>query len=126
MVPTDELRLEGMEFFGYHGDLEAERLLGAKYSVDVTLRTDTSDAGRSDRLSDTVDYSACYRVIASVVEQRQFHLIEALADAISAELLSFDSRIAGVGVVVSKTPPLPGAFRRFSVAIHRSQPEPST
>jgi len=51
----DRLLLEGMEFYGYHGDIDAERALGGRYRVDVAVSADLRAAGRSDSLTDTLD-----------------------------------------------------------------------
>ena len=55
MSGGDRLLLEGMEFYGYHGDIEAERALGGRYRVDVEVRADLRAAVRSDALEDTLD-----------------------------------------------------------------------
>jgi dihydroneopterin aldolase len=114
----DRLLLEGMEFFGYHGDIEAERALGGRYRVDVELLVDLAPAGRSDHLGDTVDYVRCFQVVREVVENRQYRLLEALAQALADELLA-QPRVDGVRLRVAKQPPLRGAFARFAVSIER-------
>ena len=116
----DRLLLEGMEFYGYHGDIEAERALGGRYSVDVEMRSDLRAAGRSDALADTVDYVRCFQLIREVVENRQYRLLEALAQAIADELLAQD-HVAEVTVRVGKQPPVRGGFQRFAVVIERSR-----
>ena len=116
----DRLLLEGMEFYGYHGDLEAERVLGGRFQVDVELRTDLGAAGRSDALDDTIDYVECFHAVREIVENRQFHLLEALAEAIAGALL--EQRLAsGVRVRVAKQPPLAGRFERVAVVIDRER-----
>ncbi|HEV3123269.1 MAG TPA: dihydroneopterin aldolase [Candidatus Dormibacteraeota bacterium] len=117
---SDRLVLEGMEFFGYHGDIEAERALGGRYSVDVELSADLRDAGRSDSLTDSIDYVRCFQLVREVVENRQFRLLEALAQAIADELLDHP-RATQVRVRVAKQPPVRGGFRQFAVVIERSR-----
>jgi dihydroneopterin aldolase len=107
-----------MEFYGYHGDIEAERDLGARYAVDVAIEADLAAAGRSDRVADTVDYVRCFQLVRDVVEKRQFRLLEALAQAIADELLAVP-RTRAVSVRVAKRPPVRGAFERFAVTIER-------
>ena len=114
----DLLLLEGLQFFAHHGDLEAERALGGRVDVDVEIRGDLRDAGRSDQLGDTVDYVRCYETVRTVVETRQHNLLEAVAEEIAAALLS-EPRIRAVRVRVAKQPPIAGIFRRFAVVIER-------
>jgi dihydroneopterin aldolase len=117
----DRLLLEGMEFFGYHGDIEAERALGGRYSVDVELRADLRAAGRSDSIDDSIDYVRCFQVVRDLVENRQYRLLEALAEAIAQALLREHPRAGSVRVRVAKQPPVRGSFQRFAVEVERGR-----
>jgi dihydroneopterin aldolase len=120
MSGGDRLLLEGMEFYGYHGDIEAERALGGRYSVDVEMRADLRAAGRNDTLDDTVDYVRCFQLVREVVENGQYRLLEALAQAI-ADVLLQQRNVSAVRVKVGKQPPVRGGFDRFAVVIERSR-----
>ncbi len=119
-MASDRLLLEGLQFFGHHGDVEAERALGGRIHVDIEIRTDLRQAGRSDHLTDTVDYVSCYNAVRHVVETTQHSLLETVAEEIAACLLA-DRRVDSVLVRVAKQPPMPGVFRRFSVVIERDR-----
>jgi 7,8-dihydroneopterin aldolase/epimerase/oxygenase len=119
-MASDRLLLEGLQFFGHHGDVEAERALGGRVDVDVEIRTDLRPAGGSDELHDTVDYVRCYDAVRHVVETRQHNLLEKVAEEIATALLS-DERITSVRVRVAKQPPLAGIFNRFAVVIERER-----
>jgi dihydroneopterin aldolase len=119
----DRLLLEGMEFFGYHGDIEAERSLGGRYSVDVELSADLRAAGRSDSIEDTIDYVRCFQVVRELVENQQFRLLEAMAEAIAQALLREHGRASSVKVRVAKQPPVRGSFQRFAVEVERGRGE---
>ncbi len=119
-MASDRLLLEGLQFFGHHGDVEAERALGGRVDVDVEIRSDLRRAGRSDELHDTVDYVRCYEAVRHVVETRQHNLLETVAEEIATELLN-DERVTSVRVRVAKQPPLPGTFHRFAVVIERER-----
>ena len=120
MTEGDRLLLEGMEFFGHHGDLEAERALGSRLYVDVEIGADLAPSGASDRLEDTVDYVRCYEVVRSVVEEGQHRLLETVAERVAAALLDI-ARVERVRVRVAKQPPVRGAFERFAVVIDRER-----
>jgi dihydroneopterin aldolase len=124
-MATDRLLLEGLQFFGHHGDVEAERALGGRVDVDVEIRTDLSRAGSSDELHDTVDYVRCYEAVRRVVETRQHNLLEKVAEEIAGALLS-DERVTSVRVRVAKQPPLAGIFHRFAVVIERERSQAHT
>jgi 7,8-dihydroneopterin aldolase/epimerase/oxygenase len=80
------VELFGLELFGHHGALEEERRHGRKYLFDVRLEVG-AEAGRSDRLEDTVDYRDVVTLVKAVSDGRQFTLLEALARAVAEELL---------------------------------------
>jgi dihydroneopterin aldolase len=116
---TDLLVLEGMSFYGYHGETEAERTLGNRFHVDVEIRMDLSVAGHTDDIADTFDYARAFDLVRGIVEDRQYSLIETIAARIADTLLA-EPRIASVKVRVGKQPPIAGAIERCWVIIERT------
>jgi dihydroneopterin aldolase len=114
----DLIVLEGMSFYGYHGDTEAERTLGNRFHVDVEVRMDLAAAGESDNIADTLDYSHAFGLVRAIVEDQQYSLIETLAARVAARMLA-EPRVESVKVRVGKRPPIPGAIERCSVVIER-------
>jgi dihydroneopterin aldolase len=92
------IEIYGLEVYAYHGVLAEERERGQPFLFDVTLVA--HDAGvRSDKLSDTVDYTDVAACIREVATTRRFNLIEALAAATADVLLTrFDASRARVRV----------------------------
>ena len=117
---ADRLVLEGMEFFGHHGDLAAERELGSRIYVDVEIGLDLSIAGESDRLEDTLDYVRCFELVREVVEGAQHRLLEAVAERLVAALLR-EPQAQTVRVRVAKQPPIPGGISRVAVVVERAR-----
>ena len=97
----DKIILEDLTFFGYHGHNPEERVLGQRFVVSVTLFTSTREAGQSDRLDATINYSSAWKSIREIVEGPPFDLIEALAEKIAERLLS-DTNARAVRVRVGK------------------------
>ena len=116
----DRLVLEGMQFFGHHGDVDAERELGSRVYVDVEISADLSVSGRSDALADAVDYVRCYEIVRDIVEERQYRLLEAVAENIAAALMA-DPRAERVQVRVAKEPPIQGVIARCAVVVQRDR-----
>ncbi len=114
----DLLVLEGMSFYGYHGETQAERTLGNRFHVDVEIRIDLSVAGRTDNIADTLDYAHVFELVRGVVEDQQFALLETVAARIAGVLL-IEPRIGSVKVRVGKQPPIAGAIDRCWVIIER-------
>jgi dihydroneopterin aldolase len=102
MLTSDEILLEGMRFYAYHGVNPEERALGQRFTVDVTLAVDLRRAGQSDNLADTVSYSAVYKLVRGIVEGEPRDLIEAVAEAIAVEILTNFPTVQSVSVTVRK------------------------
>lgn len=75
----DKVRLHGIVLFAHLGVHEAEREVGQKIRVDIEMSADLERAGRSDHLSDTVDYEKAYRLVESTVAEARCRLLETLA-----------------------------------------------
>jgi len=74
--------------------------------INILLETDLRAAGKSDSLTDTVDYKAIKLAILDFVETSSFQLIESLAEGIAAICLN-DARVQSATVTIDK----PGALR---------------
>ena len=110
-APTDEILLEGMRFYAYHGVNPEERVLGQRFTVDVSLGVDLRRAGESDDLDDTVSYSTIYKLVRGIVEGEPRNLIEAVAETIASRILADFPAVARVTVTVRKPEaPLKGAI----------------
>ena len=99
---TDEILLEGMRFYAFHGVNPEERALGQRFTVDVALAVDLRRAGHSDDLADTVSYSAVYKLVRRIVEGEPRDLIEAVAESIAVEILAGFPPVQRVIVTVRK------------------------
>jgi dihydroneopterin aldolase/D-erythro-7,8-dihydroneopterin triphosphate epimerase len=87
--------------------------------INIAMETDLRAAGKSDALTDTVDYKAIKIAILDFVEKSGFNLIESLAEGIAAICLK-DKRVQDVTVTIDK----PGALRfarSVAVEITRSR-----
>lgn len=116
---SDRITLRGMQFMGRHGVPDEERAEPQPFEVDVVVRLDLSRPSETDELADTVDYGTLFKLARQVVEERSFHLLEALAGAIAAAVLAAHP-VDDVEVRVRKPKaPLPGAFESAEVRIRR-------
>ncbi len=69
--------------------------------INLSLALDLRKAGMSDRLEDTLDYSALKKRILARVEESQFQLVEALAETVAGICLE-QSMVRRVKVRVEK------------------------
>ncbi len=91
-----------MVFEGRHGYYDHEQLTPQPFEVDVELRLNLQPAAVDDDLAKTVDYGRVFDVTRQIVESTTFRLLEALAEAISHEILADFSTVNEVGVQVRK------------------------
>jgi 7,8-dihydroneopterin aldolase/epimerase/oxygenase len=111
------IALEGLEFFAYHGFYDEEQKIGNKYSVDILVSTDFSEAARRDKLSATVNYEALYRITTEVM-QRPARLLEHIAHSIIEEIRRAYPTVGDVEVSVSKfNPPVGGVCHRARITM---------
>lgn len=121
----DVIRLSGLSFYGYHGATAAEKETGRVFEVDCELEVDLAEAGRSDHLSDTVDYRQAYEVIKETVEGRAFSLLEGLAGHLAQRILERFPVYRVTLRVRKMNPPIPGQINSIEVELTRYQGDSS-
>ena len=115
------IRLEGLSVYAHHGLLEEEQRLGQRFEFNVEVQLPDCRACVTDRAEDAVAYEAIAAVIVEVATNFRFGLMEALAEAVCAELLA-EFPIERVSLAVAKTAPsIPHAVARAVVRIERSR-----
>ncbi len=85
--------------------------------IDLTLAIDAAAAAQRDALEDALDYAALVQAVKSTAEGKAYHLMETLAEAVAACVLT-SFRVPSVGVTVRKRS-LPG-IEYAAVMIERS------
>ncbi|MCP3029672.1 dihydroneopterin aldolase [Halobacillus sp. A5] len=116
----DQIQLNGMEFWGYHGLFPEENKLGQRFYVDLELEMDLKPAGRSDDMDLSIDYGEVYEVTKKVVEGKTRKLVETVADHLADELLQQFTQLAACRVKVTKPdPPIPGHYKSVAIDIYR-------
>jgi dihydroneopterin aldolase len=98
---TDRIVLRNIRLDGRHGWYEHELEQPQPFEVDVELIADLRRAGIDDDLAQSVDYAAVYAIVQRIVESTSHRLLEALAEAISGEILAVFP-VTEVGVRVRK------------------------
>lgn len=100
--------LEGMEFTGFHGCREDEKLYGNIFCVDL-CGTYRSNCGSTDNLEDAISYGQVYEIVAEVMHGERCNLLETLAkrmiEALKDRFPGFSSIKVAVG---KKNPPVKG------------------
>ena len=121
----DIIRLNQMSFYGYHGVSSAEKETGRVFEVDCELEVDLAEAGHSDQLRDTIDYSEVHSIIKETVEGTAFSLLEALAQTLADKLLDSFPAYRVTLRVRKMNPPIAGQVKFIEVEITRNQTDVS-
>ena len=102
----DKLMIRGLRARCILGLSAEERREKQEIEVTIALGADLHLPGRSDRFEDTVDYREIKKRVLAAVENSQFRLVEALAQAIADLCLEYE-QVQEVTVEVEK----PSALR---------------
>ena len=118
---TDRISLKGLEVFATHGVLEHEAAHAQPFVVDVVVEVDLESAGRTDRLSETIDYGALAVRVTDLVASETWSLIERVAHRVAEAVLD-EPRAAAVEVTVHKPrAPIPVPFADVAVTVRREK-----
>lgn len=113
------IKLEGMEFFAYHGCFKEEQLIGTKFIVDLSIEADVDEAAMLDDLHLTINYLSVYKMVKSQMEINS-KLLESVSKRILDELYKQFPGVIRAEVKVSKlNPPLGGKLNCVSVTLSR-------
>ena len=104
---SDYVFIEILTFHGYHGDLKEEKVLGQKWQMDIKLYPKCRqfvECGKSDRLSDTFDYTVIIKEIETMMQSTSYDMMEKLGNEIARtafQLYGFD-KLDAVNVQIRK------------------------
>lgn len=85
--PEVTIEISGLSLYTHVGVSAAEREVGQRLLLDLRLDVGDTDATVTDRLEDTVDYSAVCELANLVAQQRSYRTLERLCAAIADRLL---------------------------------------
>ena len=105
-MPTARLFLSGIRASGHHGARPGEKVEPQEFVVDLDLDVDVA----SDTIESTADYRGITEAVRAVIRDRQFDLIEVMANDVAGAVLGLD-HVTRVTAVVHK----PNAARRLEI-----------
>jgi dihydroneopterin aldolase len=109
--------LEGVEFFAYHGFYPEEQILGTRFFVDIAVNFATESTLKDDKISNTVDYEALYKIIKEEMEYPR-KLIETVVQAIIDKVAANFPFINDAKVTLRKMhPAVGGPVKNSTVSI---------
>jgi dihydroneopterin aldolase len=117
----EEILLEKMRFYAYHGFYIEEQRIGNNFVVDLKIVLPFGDAVKTDQLSDTLNYEAVYLLVK---EQMMIpsKLLEHLADRILNKLMETFVSIQALEIRLSKlSPPLGGEIEKVTIVLSKKR-----
>lgn len=116
----DQICVKRLEVFANHGVLEEENKLGQKFLVSVTMGVDARIPGKSDELTDSVNYAKVSELICQEAQGHTFRLIERLAEHLAERILLAFPLVHSVDLEIEKPwAPVRIPLETVSVTIHR-------
>jgi dihydroneopterin aldolase len=116
----DRIELRGMSFQGRHGVRPAERDQAQEFKVDIEVDANLAEAGQTDHLDDTVDYTQLRKAAREVIEGESKKLLESLASAIAQRIIAMP-KVESVSVRVAKRPASMQPIESAAVRINRTR-----
>ena len=111
------IKLEGMEFFAYHGCFKEEQVIGTKFIVDLSIEIDVEQAALKDDLHLTINYLTVYQTVKEQMGIKS-KLLENVAQRILDNLYNQFPGVIWAEVKVSKlNPPLGGKLKSVSLTL---------
>ena len=119
---SDSIFVRGLALHAYHGVMPHEAKVGQSFTLDLIVDIDLADAGRSDKVADTVSYDLLVAVAAQAFCAERYRLVEAAAGAVADAVLAEFPRVGSVRVTVHKPhAPIAATFDDVGVEIMRSR-----
>lgn len=116
-IKSGVIELEEMEFYAYHGCFREENVVGNRFLVNISIRTDMSVPMQTDNIGDALNYVKVYDLVRTEM-QKTSNLLEHVTARVINSLQSHFPEIEWVRVKVSKmNPPMGGQMRNVSVTL---------
>lgn len=116
----DEIIIENLKVYGYHGVYPEENEKGQNFYVNAILYTDTRMAGHEDNKDMITSYGDVCQFIHKFISTNLFKLVESVAEKTAEAVLSEFPLIEGITIEVRKPEaPIGLEFESVSVRITR-------
>lgn len=118
----DEIRIDNLKIYAYHGVFETESREGQNFYVNIVMQVDLQRAGLTDALEETVSYAEVIDTVRAQMQGKRCSLIEAAAEDISTALFQKYEKLKSVSVEIRKPEaPIEAEFESVSVKLQRAR-----
>jgi 7,8-dihydroneopterin aldolase/epimerase/oxygenase len=115
------IEIAGLSLYTHLGVSAAEREIGQRLVIDLRLEVGDCDAIVTDRLEDTIDYSAVCEAVALAAQQRSYRTLERLCAAVADRLIEqFGAETVWIKAAKPE-PPIPLPVEEVAVELWRER-----
>ena len=116
----DEIRIENLEVYAYHGVYEEENRMGQPFFINMVLYSSLREAGKTDALEKSTNYGEVCHFVNDWMKAHTVKLIETVAEELAKGILHKFPLIESLDIEVRKPEaPVGLPFDCVSVKLHR-------
>lgn len=116
----DFIKITNLKVFAHHGVFPEETRDGQDFYVNAKLFLDCRKAGKTDNLSDSLNYGEASHFITDFLQNHTYKLIESVAEQLAEAILLSMPVLKGVKIELCKpNAPIGLPFENVSVTIER-------
>ena len=115
------IAVEGMTCYAYHGYYAQEQIVGGRYTIDVYITLNNTQAAYTDNLNHTVNYE---QILAICQQQMQTpkRLVETVAQQVLDEISGLSPQINHTKVRITKHhPPMNNLVEKIFIEIEKKK-----
>ncbi|MEE0106372.1 MAG: 2-amino-4-hydroxy-6-hydroxymethyldihydropteridine diphosphokinase [Lachnospiraceae bacterium] len=116
----EQILVQGLQVFGYHGVYEQEKEEGQTFLVNCVMDTSFASAIHSDDVGETVDYGTVCLFIKKYFEEKAYDLLEKVADELATSIMYAFPGIEKIQIQITKpNAPIPMEFKSVGVRVEK-------
>ena len=116
----DYIKITNLKIFAYHGVFEEEKREGQDFYINAKLYLDLHTPGKSDDLTESLNYGEACHFITKEFTEKSYDLIEAACENLCQRLLLEFNRLWAVEIELQKPhAPIGLPFENVSVTMYR-------
>lgn len=116
----DEIRIDNLEVYAYHGVLPEENQKGQPFFINAILYLDLRASGLNDDITKTANYALVAELCHEFMIKNTYQLIETVAEKLAIEILTQFSEIQRLDLEIRK-PYAPVGYPLESVSVRISR-----
>ena len=114
----EQILVQGLQVFGYHGVYEQEKEEGQTFLVNCVMDTSFASAIHSDDVGETVDYGTVCLFIKKYFEEKAYDLLEKVADELATSIMYAFPGIEQIQITKPNAP-IPMEFKSVGVRVEK-------